>query len=148
MVAFLDLLDEANKRFPAPHPKSQAIIVSSIVAYARSGFPYAYSASKAGLVHLTKQLSSSFAPYKIRFNCIAPGWFPSEMTNHLPFIKHPEDPTSEGSVAPEVAPLERTGSDDDINGLILFLASRAGAYVSGSIQLTDGGNLSAVPSSY
>ena len=151
MVAFLDLLDAANKKFPAPHPKSQAIIMASAAGFCRvtmPNFPFAYGVSKAGAVHMMKQLSTTFAPYKIRFNCIAPGWYPSEMTASLPFIKHPEDPTVEGGVSPEVAPLERTGSAEDINSLVLFMASRAGGYLSGSVQVTDGGALSTAPGTY
>lgn len=73
IVAFLDLLDAANKQPPTspPRPKSQAIVVSSIAGLSRvpsAGF--SYSASKAAATHMVKQLSTSFAPYKIRFNCI------------------------------------------------------------------------------
>ena len=148
VVAFLDLLDAANKKFPAPHPKSQAIIVSSSAAFWRANVPYAYAASKAGAVHMTKQLSTTFAPYKIRFNCLCPGWFPTEMTHEAPFLKNSADPFVEGGIPAEVSPLERAGSAEDINGTILFMISRAGGYLSGSVQLTDGGTLSTIPASY
>ena len=148
VVAFLDLLAAANEKFPAPNPKSQVITVSSGAAFVRSEQPMPYAVSKAGAVHMTKQLSTTFAPYKIRFNCICPGWYPSEMTQEAPFIKNPVDPTVEGAISAEVSPLERTGSAEDINGLILFMTSRAGGYLSGSVQLTDGGTVSTIPSSY
>ena len=148
-VAFLDLLDAANQKFPAPHPKSQVITVSSIAGFTRGpGGPIPYCTSKAGAIHMMKQLSTSFAPYKIRFNSIAPGFYPTEMNQNVPFIKNSPDPTVEGGVSAKISPLERIGSAEDINGLILFMISRAGGYLSGSVQITDGGTLSVLPASY
>ena len=153
VVAFLDLLDAANHR-PAtatapPRPKSQVILISSIAGFSRvasSGF--SYSASKAAVTHMTKQLSTSFAPYKIRFNGVSPGIYPSEMTVNNPVMKTPKDPRVEGNVPAKVCPLERTGTESDISGLILFLASPAGAYLNGCIEVTDGGRLAQMPSDY
>ena len=75
VVAFLDLLDAANRQPSPTRPKSQVIIISSIAGLSRypsSGF--SYGASKSAVTHTTKQLATSFAPYKIRVNAIAPGF--------------------------------------------------------------------------
>jgi NAD(P)-dependent dehydrogenase (short-subunit alcohol dehydrogenase family) len=73
IIAFLDLLAEGNKRKNVEQ-LSQVIAVSSIGGYNRvpiAGF--AYAASKAGTTHLMKQLATTFVPYNIRSNVIAPG---------------------------------------------------------------------------
>ena len=147
-VAFLDLLDEGNKRAVVPQ-KSQVIITSSIAAYARrpvAGF--AYGSSKAAVSHLAKQLATLLAPFKIRVNTIAPGFYPSEMTNNLPFMKASADPRKEGALPKDFVPLERAGSEQDIAGAALFLASRAGSYIGGNALLTDGGRCGIMPATY
>ena len=76
IVAFLDLLDAANHRSATsfPRPKSQVIVISSISGFIRlPGGSFSYGPSKAAATHMGKQLATSFAPYKIRFNTIAPG---------------------------------------------------------------------------
>lgn len=146
-VAFLDLLDEGNKRRVVPQT-SQVIVTSSIAAFSRvpSG-GFAYTASKAAVIQLVKQLSTCCSHLKIRLNAIAPGIYPSEMTGKMPFMQG-DDPRNEGSVVKEICPAERSGSEEDIGGLALFLASRAGAYINGSIHLTDGGRLGLFPATY
>ncbi|KAH8694957.1 short chain dehydrogenase/reductase [Talaromyces proteolyticus] len=148
-VAFLGLLDAANRQpDSASRPKSQVIVVTSIAGFMRNpAAGFAYSASKAAATHMVKQLSTSLAPYKIRCNGIAPGFFPSEMTESVPFMQG-LDPRIEGNVSSQICPLERTGSEEDINGLALFLISRAGAYVNGCVQLIDGGRVAIFPAAY
>lgn len=84
-VAFLHLLDAGNKHADSVgkdgYVQSQIITTSSIAGFNRKemlGYPY--GASKAAIVHLTKMLSTHFAPYGIRANMIAPGLYPSEAT--------------------------------------------------------------------
>ena len=151
VVAFLDLLDAANHQPPTspPRPKSQAIIVTSIAGLSRvPSTGVAYSASKAAATHMTKQLATSFAPYKIRINAIAPGYFLTEMTNDMPISHGIPNPRVEGSLASKVCPLERSGTEEEIGALALYLASCAGAYVNGCVQVIDGGRVGAMPASY
>ena len=54
----------------------------------------------------------------------------------------------EGGLSAELAPLERTGTEEDMAGTALFLCSKAGAYLSGNVVVTDGGRLGQLPSSY
>ncbi|KAI1807480.1 NAD(P)-binding protein [Daldinia bambusicola] len=141
-AAFLELLDEGNKRGNLKQ-RSQVIAVSSIGAYNRvPAAGYAYGSSKAGVVHMMKQLSTALVPYSIRSNVIAPGFYPSEMTE--PLINTKKTTGWPKNVVPE----ERLGDPEDIAGTILFLVSKAGAYVNGNVLVSDGGRLGVVPSAY
>ena len=97
---------------------------------------HAYGASKAAVHHLTRSLAKALGPDRITVNAIAPGPFPSRMT----------DITSEQlkkSVATYI-PLGRPGEADDVVGAVTFLASRAGAYVNGHTIPLDGGYIGAL----
>jgi len=94
---------------------------------------YAYSASKAAVHMLTRHLAKRLAPEQIAVNAIAPGPFPSKLTARLL-----EDPEARKAVETSV-PLGRFGQPDDAAGLALFLASRAGAYLTGAVIPLDGG---------
>lgn len=89
---------------------------------------YAYSASKAAVIHLTKHLAADLARSHITVNAIAPGYFPTKMTAHM----------SMDDVA-QRTPLGRLGADDDAAGAAIFLASRASAWVTGVTIPVDGG---------
>ncbi|OIW30406.1 NAD(P)-binding protein [Coniochaeta ligniaria NRRL 30616] len=142
VAAFLELLDAGNKRGNLKQ-RSQVIATSSIGAFNRSPLlGYAYGGSKAAVVHIFKQLSTSLGPYNIRANVIVPGFYPSEMTHEV--IEHRNKTGWPKSIIPE----ERPGDEQDIAGAILFLVSRAGAYINGNVLVTDGGRLGVVPSTY
>jgi NAD(P)-dependent dehydrogenase (short-subunit alcohol dehydrogenase family) len=97
---------------------------------------HAYGASKAAIHHLTRSLAKALGPDRITANAIAPGPFPSRMT----------DITSDQlkkSVATYI-PLGRPGEADDVIGAVTFLASRAGAYVNGHTIPLDGGYIAAL----
>jgi NAD(P)-dependent dehydrogenase (short-subunit alcohol dehydrogenase family) len=86
MLAFLPLLDAGNKHLSSPTlktgVKSQFIATSSIGAFSRKpGAGFAYAGSKAAVIHMVKQLSTNLVPYHIRANIIAPGIYPSDMSN-------------------------------------------------------------------
>ncbi len=91
----------------------------------------AYQASKAGLAGLTKDLAVKWAPYNITVNGLAPGWFPSKMTTGT--LKKSQEVLLNG------IPLGRFGSDDELKGATLFLASPGAGYCTGSILSVDGG---------
>lgn len=97
---------------------------------------HSYGASKAALHHLTRSLAKTLGKDQINVNSIAPGPFPTRMTD-----------TSTDAVKKSVAtyiPLGRPGSAEDIEGAIVFLASRAGAYVNGHTIPLDGGYIAAL----
>jgi NAD(P)-dependent dehydrogenase (short-subunit alcohol dehydrogenase family) len=94
---------------------------------------YSYSASKAAVHMLTRHLAKRLAAEHITVNAIAPGPFESKMMAFL--LDNPE--TRE--MVEQNVPLARIGRPDDVAGLTLFLASRAGAYMTGAVIPLDGG---------
>jgi NAD(P)-dependent dehydrogenase (short-subunit alcohol dehydrogenase family) len=97
---------------------------------------FPYGASKAAVHHLTRALTKRLGRDQITVNAIAPGPFPSRLTD-----------TDSAAVKKSVqtyVPLGRSGEPQDIEGLVVFLASRAGAYVNGSTIPLDGGYIAAL----
>jgi NAD(P)-dependent dehydrogenase (short-subunit alcohol dehydrogenase family) len=92
---------------------------------------YAYAASKAAIHHLTPVLAKRLGPMHITVNALAPGPFESRMMKQ----------TLErmGDQLAAMSPLSRIGRGDDIAGAVIFLSSRAGSYVTGSVIAIDGG---------
>jgi len=70
------------------------------------------------------------------------------MTAANPVFKDGMDPSEEGALAPDVCPLERAGSEQDMAATALFMMGHGGAYLSGSVLLTDGGRLGQLPATY
>ncbi|GAA0335081.1 SDR family oxidoreductase [Oceanobacillus oncorhynchi subsp. oncorhynchi] len=106
-------------------------IVSVIGAYHSS----AYSASKGGVVQLTKSLSNEWAQYGIQVNAIAPGYMETTMNSDLK-----GDPVRKKQVDERI-PAKRWGTPEDVCGVALFLSSPASDYVSGTLLPVDGGVL-------
>jgi NAD(P)-dependent dehydrogenase (short-subunit alcohol dehydrogenase family) len=97
---------------------------------------FPYGASKAALHHLTRALTKRLGRDNICVNAIAPGPFPSRLTDT-------ESDAVKKSVQTHI-PLGRAGEPEDIEGLVVFLASRAGAYVNGTTIPLDGGYVAAL----
>jgi NAD(P)-dependent dehydrogenase (short-subunit alcohol dehydrogenase family) len=93
---------------------------------------YAYSASKAAVHMLTRHLAHNLHKDNITVNAIAPGLFPSKMTNFV-FEQFTDEQLGGG------IPLGRVGQPDDVAGATIFLASRAGSYLTGAVIPVDGG---------
>jgi NAD(P)-dependent dehydrogenase (short-subunit alcohol dehydrogenase family) len=126
--AMLPLLEAAA----APGDPARVVNVGSIDGLRVPPMPtYAYSASKAGLHHLTRVLARELGPRGITVNAIAPGPFESKMMA--------ETLRRFGDQIAAAAPLGRIGRPDDMAGATLYLASRAGAYVTGAVLPVDGG---------
>ncbi len=90
-----------------------------------------YSASKAGLIGMTRSVARELAPRKVTVNAVAPGFIETEMTEALG-----------EKVLEEVVtrvPLRRLGKPDEVVGAVLFLASSAAAYITGQVLVIDGG---------
>lgn len=91
---------------------------------------YPYTASKAGLIHLTRSLANELAPNNIWVNCISPGAFASDMN-----IMARDNPDLLGSYVPT----KGVGTMEDIGGTCIYLASRASNYTNGANLAVDGG---------
>lgn len=91
-----------------------------------------YSASKGGIVALTKDLAVKWARYNIYVNAIAPGFFPTNMTKVV--LEHSNDRIIEAT------PLHRIGGNRDLQGAALFFASAASDFVTGQVLAVDGGS--------
>jgi len=90
-----------------------------------------YTASKGGIISLTRELAVKLALNNITVNAIAPSFFPSKMTSA--FIQK-----FEGKMK-ELNPMKRLGEDDDLKGPVVFLASEASRYITGQVISVDGG---------
>jgi NAD(P)-dependent dehydrogenase (short-subunit alcohol dehydrogenase family) len=119
----------------SPGDPARIISIGSIGALwgRSSNGAYAYGASKAAIHHLTRMLASDLTAQGITVNAIAPGFFPSDMTDGF-FAAVPG--LKEQMIAG--IPAGRLGSAEDVGGAVLFLASRAGAYVSGTVLPVEG----------
>jgi NAD(P)-dependent dehydrogenase (short-subunit alcohol dehydrogenase family) len=91
---------------------------------------YSYAASKAGLIHLTRRMSLRLVKDNIVVSGIAPGAFASEMNR---------DARDHGDEVARRIPAGRIGTDEDMAGVAIYLASRAGDYVVGQTVVVDGG---------
>jgi NAD(P)-dependent dehydrogenase (short-subunit alcohol dehydrogenase family) len=109
--------------------------IGSVLGQTSAGLPQAaYSASKAAIIGLTRDLAQQWTGRKgIRVNALAPGFFPSEMTDQYP----------EGYLEAQMprVPAGRAGDPDELTAALLFLASDAGSYVTGIVLPVDGGLL-------
>jgi len=94
---------------------------------------YAYSSSKAAVHQLSKVLANQLAPRKITVNAVAPGPFESKMMA--------ETLRNFGDAIVQSCPLKRIGTPEDMAGVAIYLSSRAGAYVTGTVIPVDGGIL-------
>jgi len=116
---------------------SRIIVTASVagigVGTLGSNATYGYSASKAAVIHLAKNLAVELGPRFISCNAIAPGFYPSKMASGLMEL--------EGGVEnlAKSTPNQRVGHPEDVAGLVVFLASRAATHLNGSVITTDGG---------
>lgn len=109
------------------------INISSMAGMTPLSRVFTYSASKAGLINLSKNLAREWAPHDIRVNCVAPGFFPAEQNKEI---------LSEERIADIMrhTPMDRFGEPQELVGTTLLLASEtAGSFITGANIPVDGG---------
>lgn len=117
---------------PMMKQRGGAIInLTSVVGEMGNGGQAAYSASKAGLIGLTKSVARELASRNIRVNAVSPGFIDTDMTAKIP------EETRQKMV--EAIPLAKLGSADDVAHAVVFLASDMAAYVTGEVLKVNGG---------
>lgn len=110
------------------------INIASILAFGTGKMLGAYMAAKAGVVQLTRSMALEWSPDHIRVNAIAPGYFSTEMNTG--FLN-----SAKGKEMLAGVPMRRAGKPDELAGPLLFLASGASSYMTGSVVTVDGGHL-------
>jgi NAD(P)-dependent dehydrogenase (short-subunit alcohol dehydrogenase family) len=111
------------------------IIVSSVAGFIGSANLGAYGISKAADMQLARNLAVEWGPHNIRVNCIAPGIIRTHFSKALW-----ADATRAAAFA-RLNPLRRLGDPDDVAGVAVLLASRAGSFITGQTLVVDGGGL-------
>jgi NAD(P)-dependent dehydrogenase (short-subunit alcohol dehydrogenase family) len=109
--------------------------VASVLGIVGAGqIPQAgYTASKGGVINLTRELAAQWGRRGVRVNALCPGWFPSEMTAEM----FSDDKARRW--IERKAPMGRAGGEHELDGALLLLASDAGSYVTGQALVVDGG---------
>jgi NAD(P)-dependent dehydrogenase (short-subunit alcohol dehydrogenase family) len=125
---------EAVRRMQAAGISGSIINIASILSFGTTRALGAYMASKAGVVQLTRAMALEWAEFDIRCNVIAPGFFPTEMTDGY-------FDTPQGRLALSGNPMKRTGELAELSGPLLLLASDASSYMNGTVIAVDGGHL-------
>jgi NAD(P)-dependent dehydrogenase (short-subunit alcohol dehydrogenase family) len=110
------------------------INIASVLGIRPIGQVPGYTAAKAGLIQLTRQLAMELARHNVRVNAIAPGYIVTEMNR--PFWE-----TDPGKALISRIPMRRVGNPEELDGILLLLASDAASYMTGSVIASDGGHL-------
>ncbi|MGH8851076.1 MAG: SDR family oxidoreductase [Casimicrobiaceae bacterium] len=136
LTAMFVMCQEVGRRSMLPRRQGKIINIASILGLVGGGDPgrpatIAYNTTKGGVVNFTRSLAAEWGPHNINVNAIAPGFFPTRMTQGILEMM--------GDALGAKAPLKRVGGPEDLKGLTVLLASDAGAFITGQIVAVDGG---------
>ncbi len=121
------------RRLVAAGRPGRIVNIASIVGLRPMGHLAPYAAAKAGLLHLTRTLAMEWARHGIQVNALAPGYVETELNREF-------WTTPAGRKVIERVPQRRLGRPADLDGPLLLLASDAGAFMTGSVLVVDGGH--------
>lgn len=125
---------EVARRMIARGQGGNIINIASVLGLGVMGHLSPYNASKGGLIQLTKSFALEWASKQIRVNALAPGYIDTE-------FNHEFWATPAGERLIKRIPQRRLGSESDLDGAIVFLASQASRYMTGAVLTVDGGFL-------
>ena len=125
---------EAARRMIAAKTGGAIVTTASIAGIRPAGGIAAYAGSKAAIEHLTRTMAQEWARFGIRANAIAPGYFITDLNRE--FLQ-----SEAGEAIKKRIPLRRFGTDGDLDGALLLLASDAGRFMTGTTIVVDGGHL-------
>jgi len=125
---------EGARRMLAAGVKGSIVNIASVLAFGAAKGVAAYAVAKAGVVQLTKALALELAVKGVRVNAIAPGWFVTDINRA--FLE-----SEKGEEMKRSIPMGRFGGEGDLDGALLLLASKAGAYMTGATIIADGGQV-------
>jgi 3-oxoacyl-[acyl-carrier protein] reductase len=128
------LATEVARRMIARQQGGNIVNIASVLGQSVMKFLSPYTVSKAGIIQATKALALELAASRIRVNALAPGYIDTEM-NHDFWATPPGEKLIKG------IPQRRVGTETDLDGAILLLASNASRYMTGSVVTVDGGFL-------
>jgi NAD(P)-dependent dehydrogenase (short-subunit alcohol dehydrogenase family) len=127
------LVAQAVGRRMAETGGGSIVNIASIAGLRTGGHLAAYATSKAGLIHLTRNLALEWARLGIRVNAIAPGYIETELNSEF-------FGTQAGQDIIRRIPQRRLGQAGDLDGALLLLASDASRYITGAVLVVDGGH--------
>jgi 3-oxoacyl-[acyl-carrier protein] reductase len=111
--------------------QGKIVNIASIVGVMGNAGQVNYSASKAGVIGITKTLAKEFASRNIQVNAVAPGFIDTEMTQKLT--------PQQRETLMNVIPMKRIAKPEEIASVVVFLASPAASYITGQVLNVDGG---------
>lgn len=121
------------KQFMDQDSGGKIINIASLLSFQGGIMVPSYTASKSGVMGLTRLLACEWAPHDINVNAIAPGYMVTRVTQPLK-----DDPVRNRQITERI-PAGRWGSPDDLKGTVVFLASEASKYINGFTLAVDGG---------
>jgi 2-deoxy-D-gluconate 3-dehydrogenase len=127
------LSQAAARQFISQKSNGKIINIASLLSFQGGILVPSYTASKSGVMGLTRLLGAEWAPHNINVNAIAPGYMATRNTQALQ-----DDPVRNKQILERI-PAGRWGRPDDMKGAVLFLASEASNYINGYTIAVDGG---------
>jgi NAD(P)-dependent dehydrogenase (short-subunit alcohol dehydrogenase family) len=128
------LATEIARRMIARQQEGNIVNIASVLGQSVLKFVSPYAVSKAGLIQATKAMALELAGQRIRVNALAPGYIDTDMN-------HDFWSTPAGEKLTKSIPQRRVGTESDLDGAILLLASSASRYMTGTVVTVDGGFL-------